>query len=177
MSAQVNANGENPFLITPPPGLIPETPAPQPNLESGTRRISRNDRPARSAEIPAFFPTVIGLPATPAAPLSWVVTLPDGATQEVSSVLVLGRNPSAVAGWPSATLLAVIDQQKTVSKTHAALEREGDDLWVHDLDSTNGVVIVGSDGTPTEVLPGTRARIESGSRLELGSFVLTITAA
>ena len=175
-------------FISLPPGIA---------LDSGTFKI-----PARKpTEAPApdivFVPTVLGaapvLPAAvaeptpvaaPAAPvavaaveprLAWRLVLPGGGDPiHLDGTVLVGRNPAASVDWPNATLLGVADSTRSVSKTHALLEVDGDDLWVHDLGSTNGVFIVVSEEEVVEVAVGTRAPLASGVDLELGDYVVRV---
>jgi hypothetical protein len=116
-------------------------------------------------------------PPAPAAPASataaWTLVLADGSEVPVRGVLLLGRNPAPFATWPQAQLLAVTDTTQSVSKTHVAFEVDDSGLWVHDLNSTNGVWVVnGSD--VTEVAPGRRVNVPAGASIELGDYVLTV---
>ncbi len=158
-------NDENDGFIGLPPGMV----------DSGTFRTpARTERPRAEKPDVVFVPTVPGMPIdAPAVEQNWVLTLPDGSTETVSGAVVIGRNPEAPAHWPTARPLAVADTTKSVSKTHALVELDGSGLWVHDLDSTNGVwVVVGDDAT--DVAPGRRAGVPVGASIELGDFVIRV---
>ncbi|MGN7800863.1 FHA domain-containing protein [Leifsonia sp. 22587] len=153
-------------FIVPPPGLIP----PRPSDAPGTGRSASPGRP-----LPAFTPPP-GLPAAPgagpAAPAQqprpvWRLVLAGGHAVPVGRTLLLGRNPShaALPGAPDAELVAIDDPTSTVSKTHAALAPDGDDLTVTDLHSTNGVVV---DGARAE--PGEPVRLRGSADLLLGDL-------
>lgn len=171
-----------------PPGMVPSTPDPN----SGTVRRERPDRPRAGASEIVFFPAAPGVPlvattsedepdsgdetrvvARHAAPV-WRLVIPGHGTVPVEGTLLLGRNPSATAGHPDARILAINDEAKSLSKTHAMLELEGDVLWVHDLQSTNGVWVVPADGEPVEVIPGQRAPVPAGGDLELGELTIQV---
>jgi pSer/pThr/pTyr-binding forkhead associated (FHA) protein len=96
------------------------------------------------------------------------------ATISLGAAALIGRNPAASTNWPHASLLPVDDLTKSVSKTHALLEIDGGVLWVHDLDSTNGVYVVVGDDV-VEAVPGTRVAVPAGADLELGEFVTRVT--
>ncbi|CAN5369488.1 hypothetical protein BH09ACT5_BH09ACT5_16360 [soil metagenome] len=178
-----------------PPGMAPIDP------NSGTVRRDRPDRPrAAEREEIVFFP-VGAAPVAPPVPepepepslepapaldeetrvsaprrhaaSAWHVVV-DGRSVPVEGLLYLGRNPVAGAAHPGAPVLAIVDSTKSVSKTHALLEVEGGTLWVHDLDSTNGVWVIGLDGEPREVLPGERAEVPAGGSVELGEFTIPV---
>ncbi|PJJ71678.1 FHA domain-containing protein [Diaminobutyricimonas aerilata] len=200
---------KNPFLITPPPGLIP---AADPDVDSGTRRSV--PAPRIAAPLPPFFPgqgvraTLPQIlppgspaaveaervaaegqpdavdpdpaapetpPATPVVPIaSWVLRLPDSTERPLPGTVVLGRNPSVPPNRSGATVLPLDDPARSVSKTHALLEPTVDGLLVHDLNSTNGVVVVDPDGTSRVVEPGHPQPVASGGAVELGSYVVRL---
>jgi len=175
-------------FIQPPPGLLPPAPplpAPEPpvHTDSATVRMP----PGRVVPAPAL-PTVPGAPGTesaapapgadeapPTAPTptvaGWRVVLPDGSARTVpAGGLALGRNPSAPEGWPDAESLAVSDPEKSVSKTHALLVPAGEELHVVDLASTNGVELIGPDGSRSPVTPNAPTAVRAGSTVLLGGF-------
>ena len=121
---------------------------------------------------PAPAPTATAsAPVAPAA--SWTLVLADGTEAPVRGVVLLGRNPAPFGAWPDAQLLAIVDPTQSVSKTHAAFEVDESGLWVHDLNSTNGVWVVnGAD--VTEAVPGRRVHVPAGASIELGDYVLTV---
>jgi hypothetical protein len=137
---------------------------------------------AEPVEAPAPVAEPVEAPAPPTAPVAvaapaWKLQLPDGgATIALDAAVLVGRNPAASADWPQATLLPLADLTKSVSKTHALLELDGGVLWVHDLDSTNGVYVVVGDDV-VEAVPGTRIAVPAGADLELGEFVMHVTLA
>lgn len=148
------------FVPTAPGAPVPAAPASDP----------------ATVETPAAGVPIVPSPAPPAAPAAsatWTLSRPDGATTTVAAALLLGRNPARVPGWEGADLLAIDDPAHSVSKTHAAFQVDGEGLWVHDLDSTNGVwVVVGDDAT--EVIPGQRVAVPPGAVVELGEFALRV---
>ncbi|WP_349899373.1 FHA domain-containing protein [Parafrigoribacterium soli] len=176
-------------FITLPPGVI----------DSGTYRVA-NPRvvPQRSASDDiVFFTAGAGVPPTPGvvppprdaasdagvelpeAPhrpeLQWRLVLPGGiGARAVERALFIGRNPARTDERPDAELLPLVDPAKSLSKTHALVEVEAGQLWVHDLDSTNGVFIVPDDSDAIEVAPGTRAAVPAGATLELGDYVIRV---
>ncbi|WP_168626570.1 MULTISPECIES: FHA domain-containing protein [unclassified Cryobacterium] len=172
-------------FITLPPGIAP------PNLDtnSGTRRIPQRPRdeivflPAPPGATPPA-PAVTEAPpqAVVAAPTAideetrfaprrgrWSIVLESGVSVTMDATTVLGRNPAANERWPDAQLLQVDDAQKTVSKTHAALELVDEELWIHDLASTNGVWV-----DDQRVEPGERMRVHPGQEVSLGRFNLRV---
>jgi len=122
-----------------------------------------------AASPPAQTPVSASPPAP--APTGWRLVLADGGEALVERALIIGRNPVAFEQWPGAALLAVADTTQSVSKTHAAFEVDDSGLWVHDLNSTNGVWVVHGEDV-TEVAPGRRVNVPAGSSVELGDYVL-----
>ena len=108
-----------------------------------------------------------------AAP-TWRLVIAGHGPVPVESTLFLGRHPVATAGHPGAHVLAVDDVAKSVSKTHAMLELDGGVLWVHDLDSTNGVWVVPAGEEAIEVVPGQRVAVPAGADLEIGDLVIQV---
>jgi hypothetical protein len=169
-----------------PPGMSPPV-----NADSGTVRRERPDRvradrdeivffpavPGAPAPVPAAEDTIHDVPVTPgrrAAP-AWRLIVPGhDEPVVVEGTLFLGRNPAATPGVAAAGLLAVDDPAKSVSKTHAMIEMDDTGLWVHDLDSTNGVWVVPEGEDPVEVVPGRRIELPAGATLELGDFAIKV---
>jgi hypothetical protein len=127
---------------------------------------------AAASSISAFRPgmsdfvddTVIASRKRPA----WSLQLPDGSTVELTGdTAVLGRRPVPVHSAPGAQLITIVEETRTVSKTHALLRRQSEMWVVSDLGSTNGVVVDDS-----EVEPGETAAVE-GDFL-LGDAVLRL---
>ena len=86
--------------------------------------------------------------------VSWVLVLPTGTPVSLTEEVVLvGRRPSRSSAFPGAQLVEIDDG--TVSKTHLRLEKDGEGWRVVDLHSTNGTVLMSSDGAETEIAPGT----------------------
>ena len=101
--------------------------------------------------------SVLQVEAGPAIPLT-------------ADVVVLGRRPST--GEPGVQDLAVPDTTRTLSKVHARLQRDEGGWVITDLESTNGVVIVGDDGTETLLERGASA--PASGRFILGKVAMSI---
>lgn len=170
----------NPNMISLPPGLVSSTPA--------------TDAPAPSAPaIPSMAEAVfITSPGVPPAPpptedldatrvstkrrtgSPWRLVLPDGQHYVVEGTVLIGRDPASRVKWPDAKLLSLNDTTKSVSKTHAVIEADVEGLWVTDLKSTNGVVVTTPDGRELDGDGGERLRVEPGSDIELGDYVIQV---
>lgn len=78
----------------------------------------------------------------------WAIVGPSGASVELTgSVVVAGRKPDPMRSYPDAQLLVVPDSSRTVSKAHVLLRLVRGVWLVRDLHSTNGVILVGADGS------------------------------
>tara|TARA_R110002124_G_scaffold62804_9_gene171564 strand:- start:1718 stop:2434 length:717 start_codon:yes stop_codon:yes gene_type:complete len=168
------------FFPVAAPGLPPQVPTDE-------QRVADPETPdvAGAAPITEPTPTVstapeavddatrvsIGRRGTP----QWRLTLPDGQEVSAHNTILLGRDPAPAAAWPEATLLAVDDVAKSVSKTHAALElTAGGQLVVHDLNSTNGVFVQHPGSAEIVVEPGHPELVEPGTLLGFGEFSIAI---
>jgi hypothetical protein len=191
---------DKPGFIIPPPGLIPPAPS-APTETSETVRLG-DRRPAIPVFVPAVPgitppPTVVvpketaapihtavplhtavpihtAVPTHTGAPPQWSLTMHDGSVRYVSGTLLLGRDPARVEGWASAGLMVINDPEKTISKTHAAIDCTGDQFFIVDLHSTNGVAIIAPDGTETIPDDGVRTAVAVGSDIELGRYRIVL---
>jgi len=165
-------------FITPPPGLLP----PPPERDGVPQR---EQIPAAPAGLPRFAPA----PAThwPAAHQverqvsaptpSWRLVLDDGTEHSIDRATFVGRNPSVTNAAPDAQLLPLVDPAKSLSKTHALLVPALDHLMVTDLHSTNGIAVTAAGGAVMVLEPGRTSPVAPGSRLQFGSFTVTVRTA
>jgi hypothetical protein len=101
----------------------------------------------------------------------WLLSLDDGRRFDLMSrTVVIGRRPSAAE--PGVQALAVADDTRTMSKTHARLDLVDGVWYVTDLGSTNGVMVPGQDGTEVEIEPGRSTAC--GGRVVLGAVGMTL---
>lgn len=155
--AVASSIGAPPGFITVPPGISAPTSV---------------DRPTPP---PIATPVEEDVDATrfnPRAPAAWSLALPDGRRIAVTSVVLVGRGPSQLKAWPGAELVSVDDPDSSVSKTHAAFVLEGGALVVHDLKSTNGVLVTSSAGVETQV--DSSLVVGRGSVVEVGTYPIRI---
>jgi hypothetical protein len=104
----------------------------------------------------------------------WVLTPPLGAAIPLTSdVVIVGRRPADDPRFPGAQLVPVADETRTMSKTHARLERRDDAWLITDLASTNGVALLAADGAELEVPENGSATIVE--RFLLGDAELHLT--
>ncbi|MGB3911274.1 MAG: FHA domain-containing protein [Pseudolysinimonas sp.] len=183
-------------LPTPPPAHIAPPPPPPALIEPPS--IPRAappappwislDRPAAPPPAPRPVPTpLIAAPddasndaaddldrtvvvdRRPVAP--WQLVIEGGPTLRLAgSRVVLGRRPAGAGG--GAQELAIPDPSRTLSKVHARLDL-ADGVWtVTDLNATNGVIVIGADGSENLLDPGESAPIVE--RLVLGKVVMRV---
>ncbi|WP_438353808.1 DUF5684 domain-containing protein [Microbacterium sp. CJ88] len=99
--------------------------------------------------------------------VEWELVPPIGKTIDLTSdVIIVGRRPSGDPAHPTAQLVPIADETRTVSKTHARLELRGDQWMITDLGSTNGVLLPTLMGTELEAQPG--VEVAAGERFFLG---------
>jgi predicted component of type VI protein secretion system len=161
----------NPFLIAPPPGLVP---AAHPALPAP-------ETPPAPVDLIGLPPGVVDATAPQApAPVATAVVhsleLADGSRHPLDRSCLVGRGPAARPDWPEARLLTVVDPDKSVSKTHAGIRVHANELRVEDLRSTNGVRVTHTDGTTSLVEPGAPVTVVLGDTVSLGQFTLRVVA-
>lgn len=104
----------------------------------------------------------------------WALVLPSGTPVELTGdVVLVGRRPAPSTAYPNAQLVEVDDG--TVSKTHLRLERHGEEWSVTDLHSTNGTILIASDGSEREISPGAAHR--APGRFLIGDAEVRLTPA
>jgi hypothetical protein len=96
-----------------------------------------------------------------------------GRRQLITTSLLIGRSPESRSEQP---VLALADLSRTLSKTHALLEWSGSVLWVTDLHSANGSVLISPDGERRPLVPGIRGPAAIGWTVECGSRSFTVHA-
>ncbi|MGN8026709.1 DUF5684 domain-containing protein [Microbacterium sp. 22242] len=147
-------------------GYAIPTSAPEPALIDAVPGGDASDAPATDA------------PVTDAPPIreSWLLVLDDGSRVPLTGRgVVLGRAP---AGGSGDQTVRIADVTRTLSKTHARLDRDGGGWRLTDLGSTNGVRIVGQDGAEKALPPGASAVVHGRILLgDVGMLIVHDTAA
>ncbi|MFT4167171.1 MAG: RDD family protein [Microlunatus sp.] len=132
---------------------------------------------------PSVLPVSVLLPATgihplaeaPASDHAWWLRLDDGRDIGIDDGLVLlGRNPQPRVGEEDALLLKVIDNGRTVSKSHLAIGLDARGLFVVDRGSTNGTTVTDPDGTQRACPPGDQIALIGGSIVSFGDHRLQV---
>ncbi len=111
-------------------------------------------------------------PAVGAAP--WVLTLDDDREIPVEGLVLLGRSPQPRPGQEDALIVKLLDESRTVSKSHLAVGLDGDSLYVMDLGSTNGSRVKTPDGVSSRCAADSRVRVEAGSVVSIGDHWLRV---
>ena len=151
---------------------LPEAGSPRSARTSVSTLFTQSELPtiADEDDVDALDRTVV----TRRKRIPWTLVPPAGAPVALTSgVVILGRRPGPDAEHPDAQLIAISDETRTVSKTHARLQLRGDVWYVTDLDSTNGVLFATLMGTEVEAPPG--EEIEAGERFFLGDAEVRLT--
>ncbi|MGI9824693.1 DUF5684 domain-containing protein [Agromyces sp. Marseille-Q5079] len=123
------------FAPAPPGAQAVATPLGAFEVDSDETVVTGNDDP---------FDRTVVVDRRPA--FEWRLLLGDGTALPLEApTMLLGRNPrSGDAGERS---LVVPDPSRTLSKTHAMIHFDGQQWWITDLDSTNGVLLADGSGT------------------------------
>ncbi|MBD3942209.1 FHA domain-containing protein [Microbacterium sp. NEAU-LLC] len=139
--------------------------------------LVRGRDPISAALAPYSFPPEALAPAKTTVPhygftRPAVVELDTGERLQLAASLILGRDPVAPADAPAA-VHRWSDLSRTLSKSHARLEWDGQQAWVVDLGSTNGTAVVRA-GAEHPLIPFQRTPLPDGTRLRLGDRHLTV---
>lgn len=100
--------------------------------------------------------------------------LDTGDVINVTSAVVLGRNPVPAGMWAQADVVPVVDPNFSISKTHLAVRVDGQYMFVTDLGSTNGTSVVAPDGSRTHVLAGAMVPVAKGYSIVFGDRRLEV---
>lgn len=95
----------------------------------------------------------------PGSDQGWVVILDDGRQIAVHRLILIGRNPQPGSGEADARLIKIIDEARTVSKTHLAVSVDAEGITITDRGSMNGSAITAPDGESELLIPGQPRRL------------------
>ena len=98
----------------------------------------------------------------------WALRLPDGRELMLTGNGLVGRAPVAREGETVQHLVALADEERSVSKTHLAFGLDAGSLWVEDRGSTNGSALLLADGTERPCEPGVRTAVPAGAAVRVG---------
>ena len=106
----------------------------------------------------------------------WVLASSTGTSEYFAAGrVIVGRKPAQPSDDSTVSLLVVDDPTRTVSKNHALLEYADGKWWISDLDSTNGIALVGDDGSEIRVARGQRVALTE--KCYLGDLLLNLQSA
>ena len=108
-----------------------------------------------------------------------LVIFDTGRRQLIKDTLLLGRSPEngrTADGRHDHPVLGLADLSRTLSKTHALLEWSGIVLWVTDLGSANGSLLISPDGDRRPLVPGIRGPAAIGWTVQCGSRTFRVNA-
>lgn len=121
----------------------------------------------------ALAPPPPGIGARVQAPValrqeSLVLRFDDGEHYTVAGSALLGRSPSRLPDDPDASLIALTDPTRELSKTHVEVRLDTGGWWVRDRGSSNGTVVNHPDGRARVLAPGQRELLQAGTTVRLG---------
>lgn len=130
--------------------------------------------PAPEAQSSPLGLTTVSAPVDVASAGGFELVLDNGVVVPVGAAVVIGRDPVAPRGVGAVELVPVADQGMSISKTHLAIGRAPDGLWVRDLRSTNGVLVRSHDGTERTIAPGAAQPVRAGETVLFGDRSLEV---
>lgn len=171
-------------MILPPPGATPPPVAPQPVSPSAAPVPVMAAATAPSAPSPAVEAdqmvsdeTHMVVRSAPTSPAGYLLRFDTGEIRPVDGVVLIGRDPAPGDADVDPLLVAIDDPDRSVSKTHVAVRKASNGLWILDRDSTNGTVVESADGERT-VLEGRRAsQVHAGWTVHFGERSFQVVAA
>jgi uncharacterized RDD family membrane protein YckC len=160
----------SPYRQPEPAAAQPYPPAPVPPNPASTQFPAAPPPPVVTG--PAEYPGT----ATTARPQheGWVAGLDDGRDLEVAGLILLGRNPQGRPGEDDAELIKIVDETRTVSKTHLAIGVDQSGMFVMDRGSTNGSSVTSAGGVSTPCPPGDVIHVAEGNIVSFGDHWLEI---
>jgi hypothetical protein len=169
--------------VVPPPasafGAAASAPATQQTLgdHDGLTVMSgdlRAMREAASGAAPQQPTPLFGDVHRPAqAEAGFALQLPDGRTEPIDGMVVVGRAPSVskIAGDRVPRLVTVDSVEHDISRNHVQLTIEGGTVVVTDLHSRNGTLIALPGKAPQKLRAGEPTSVIAGTVIDLGSGV------
>ncbi|MBS1908221.1 MAG: FHA domain-containing protein [Actinobacteria bacterium] len=148
----VTAVGEAP-LIGSAPGILAAATRAEPEAQAAPAAAAVEAAPGSpvSSAAPAASASRPSVPPPRPSGERWALVLDDGSRLPLTAAsIVLGRNPVAA---PGVQALRIPDATRTLSKTHARLDRAGSGWTLTDLNSTNGVQAFSRDGSAAVLAP------------------------
>jgi len=141
---------------TPPPAPPPSPPGPPASVHTPPA-VAPVATPASRSELP---------PEAARSARAPILEFGDGQQIDLVDQIVVGRDPTPPID--SASALPIVVSDATVSKTHLRVGVTGDEVWIEDLHSRNGVSIVAAEGSTMTAAPGRRVILDVGDRVIAG---------
>lgn len=167
------------------PGRTPAPqPAPAPVLVPALATVSAPAAPAAPAPAApepvqvAHAPAPTRAAARAAAQVGTLtgphlLSFDNGQSFTVAGAGLIGRRPQATPQAPDAQLLEIVDEDRSVSKTHLQFGIDEQGFWVSDLGSTNGTAVLTPHGEPLDVVIGMRVYVPGDGSVRVGQRQFT----
>lgn len=172
-----------PAFVPPVPAAAPvapaaqPTPAPPPAPQAAPAPVPAGPAPVTPGPEPV---TPVSVPAAPAAAptapppgVRAIIVLDSGERVEVRGTTLFGRSPAAAAGETAAQLVPVLDETRSISKTHLAVMPARRGVFVVDRASTNGSSVV-RGGAETVLTAGQPVELQAGDTVRFGDRSLVV---
>lgn len=114
------------------------------------------------------------------APIPYRLLFDDGTVKSVVGYCVVGRRPSLdniaedLDGSDQVELVKITDPTRSLSRTHCALGQFDDVLWVTDLGSNNGTMLVYPNGSTHRLKPRMRYELDPGCVIRAGTHTIAV---
>lgn len=102
-----------------------------------------------------------------------LLSFDNGQSFTVAGAGLIGRRPQATPQAPDAQLLEIVDEDRSVSKTHLQFGIDEQGFWVSDLGSTNGTAVLTPHGEPLDVVIGMRVYVPGDGSVRVGQRQFT----
>ena len=103
------------------------------------------------------------------------LVLPDGQVLPLDHGIIVGRDPQHQDGYGVTERATLHDVERSVSKTHAVLGFSDGRVWVLDLNSTNGTVLIDENGAETLCTPEVATPLPANADVLFGEYRVCIT--
>lgn len=163
----------HPLAPAPPSPVVPAAAQALPQALSTwappPRRLASPDQ-----GVPVAAPAAAHLAGPPAAPATraatgaYLLSFDNGQSFTVHGSGLVGRKPQSAPGEQHDALLAVDDENRSLSKTHLEFGIDEGGFWVTDRGSTNGTSVLTAHGEPLDVLVGVRIHVPADGSVRVG---------
>ena len=162
-----------------PPGMEPSFDTVPSSDHAAPVPVSRPEFGVAPTPFAPAVPVTPDAPVTAPAPVVGLLNnprlvLPDGTVLPLTNGLIVGRDPQVQEGYGVSERATLHDVERSVSKTHAILGLSEGRVWVIDLNSTNGTVLIAADGTETLCTPEVATPLPSKTDLRFGEYRVSV---